>query len=305
MGTFISEDSLLGEPRDPDSRHLYAYGGGDPVGAWDPDGKFWYKIRPGDTLWALASRFLGSGARWRAIAAVNSGRILHPRHLVVGTCIWISRPGGNRGCRVPGLPETDTDPTPRPGPAPDICEKDPASCRGKQQRDRLEDMIGNIRTAGLCTTSAGKGYVGITLTFCALRNLAGHRWVQGTVGGALVAGASASRAGTVLLSTGTRMSDQEGWFFNIGLDAGIGFGLAGQYSWGYNSSGAPITNVAVGIGNVSGLSWTVVGASYTWVTDSKSGIETLGRTFLGFDVSWWFIDRIFDARNEYLRKVLK
>lgn len=37
-GTFISEDSLLGNPRDPDSRHLYAYGEGDPVGSWDPDG---------------------------------------------------------------------------------------------------------------------------------------------------------------------------------------------------------------------------------------------------------------------------
>ena len=39
QGRFISEDSLLGEPRDPDSRHLYAYGAGDPVGAWDPDGR--------------------------------------------------------------------------------------------------------------------------------------------------------------------------------------------------------------------------------------------------------------------------
>jgi RHS repeat-associated protein len=39
LGTFLSEDSLLGEPRDPDSRHLYAYGAGEPVGAWDPDGR--------------------------------------------------------------------------------------------------------------------------------------------------------------------------------------------------------------------------------------------------------------------------
>ena len=38
QGRFISEDSLLGEPRDPDSRHLYAYGEGDPVGRWDPRG---------------------------------------------------------------------------------------------------------------------------------------------------------------------------------------------------------------------------------------------------------------------------
>ena len=40
LGAFISEDSLLGEPRDPDSRHLYAYGEGDPVNYWDPDGRF-------------------------------------------------------------------------------------------------------------------------------------------------------------------------------------------------------------------------------------------------------------------------
>ena len=41
QGRFISEDSLLGEPRDPDSRHLYAYGEGEPVGRWDPDGRAW------------------------------------------------------------------------------------------------------------------------------------------------------------------------------------------------------------------------------------------------------------------------
>jgi RHS repeat-associated protein len=38
LGRFVSEDTLLGEPREPDSRHLYAYAAGEPVGAWDPDG---------------------------------------------------------------------------------------------------------------------------------------------------------------------------------------------------------------------------------------------------------------------------
>jgi len=38
QGTFISEDSLLGDPASPASRHLYAYGAGDPVGSWDPGG---------------------------------------------------------------------------------------------------------------------------------------------------------------------------------------------------------------------------------------------------------------------------
>ena len=39
QGTFISEDTLLGSPENPGSRHLYAYGAGDPVGSWDPDGR--------------------------------------------------------------------------------------------------------------------------------------------------------------------------------------------------------------------------------------------------------------------------
>jgi RHS repeat-associated protein len=38
LGRFVSEDTLLGEPADPPSRHLYAYGQGEPVGRWDPDG---------------------------------------------------------------------------------------------------------------------------------------------------------------------------------------------------------------------------------------------------------------------------
>ena len=43
QGRFISEDSLLGEPKDPDSRHLYAYAEGDAVRAWDPDGQ-WSRV---------------------------------------------------------------------------------------------------------------------------------------------------------------------------------------------------------------------------------------------------------------------
>jgi RHS repeat-associated protein len=39
QGTFISEDTLLGDPASPPSRHLYAYAEGDPVGGWDPGGR--------------------------------------------------------------------------------------------------------------------------------------------------------------------------------------------------------------------------------------------------------------------------
>jgi hypothetical protein len=59
MGRFISEDSLLGEPREPDSRHLYAYATGGPVGAWDPDGR---KFSPG----SVASAWLWS---WNQVVA--------------------------------------------------------------------------------------------------------------------------------------------------------------------------------------------------------------------------------------------
>ena len=48
LGRFVSEDSLLGEPANPDSRHLYAYAGGDPIGGWDPDGR----QQPADCTWA-------------------------------------------------------------------------------------------------------------------------------------------------------------------------------------------------------------------------------------------------------------
>jgi RHS repeat-associated protein len=39
LARFISEDSLLGDAATPPSQHLYAYGSGEPVGHWDPDGR--------------------------------------------------------------------------------------------------------------------------------------------------------------------------------------------------------------------------------------------------------------------------
>jgi len=45
LGRFISEDGLLGEPVNPLSRHLYAYGWGDPVGMEDMD--WWLVGREG------------------------------------------------------------------------------------------------------------------------------------------------------------------------------------------------------------------------------------------------------------------
>jgi RHS repeat-associated protein len=39
LGRFISEDTLMGTAIDPPSRHLYAYGAGEPIGRWDPLGQ--------------------------------------------------------------------------------------------------------------------------------------------------------------------------------------------------------------------------------------------------------------------------
>jgi len=39
-------------------------------------------IQKGDTLWAISTRYLGSGRRWKEILAVNPG--LNPRKLTIG-----------------------------------------------------------------------------------------------------------------------------------------------------------------------------------------------------------------------------
>jgi RHS repeat-associated protein len=92
LGTFISEDSLLGEPVDPPSRHLYAYGQGDPVGRWDPDGRFWYKWRAGDTWSSVALKWLGRSNRYRALFNTNRNRIgPNATNFPAGRCVWVPR----------------------------------------------------------------------------------------------------------------------------------------------------------------------------------------------------------------------
>ena len=98
LGTFLSEDSLLGEPRDPDSRHLYAYAAGEPVGSWDPVGQYWYKTRAGDTLKSIAAARLLTDGRWPMLYNANksnpkvikpsgwstAGDVVYPDR-----CLWI------------------------------------------------------------------------------------------------------------------------------------------------------------------------------------------------------------------------
>jgi RHS repeat-associated protein len=69
LGRFLSEDSLLGEPRHPESRHLYAYAAGEPVARWDPDGR----SPAGETRTRLADgvKYYSSGRKreaWRISA---------------------------------------------------------------------------------------------------------------------------------------------------------------------------------------------------------------------------------------------
>ncbi len=63
QGRFISEDSLLGQPRDPDSRHLYAYGAGEPVGRSDPGGRYWYRTGANFAVPATLSRTIRNPRR--------------------------------------------------------------------------------------------------------------------------------------------------------------------------------------------------------------------------------------------------
>ncbi len=101
LGRFVSEDSLLGDPIDPPSRHLYAYGQGEPIGRWDPDGRWWHKVVAGETLTSIASAFM-KGGNWRLIWNRNRNRIKHPDRIQVGWCLWITpvtaRPFGNDAC---------------------------------------------------------------------------------------------------------------------------------------------------------------------------------------------------------------
>ena len=91
LGTFVSEDDLLGDPHNPGSRQLYAYGAGDPVSKWDPEGRFWYRIRSGDTLGALALRWWWTAYKWPTIWNANRNRVANPNLVLVGQCIFIPK----------------------------------------------------------------------------------------------------------------------------------------------------------------------------------------------------------------------
>jgi hypothetical protein len=63
-------------------------------------------VRAGDTLWRLATEFLGDGHRWRDILRLNEALIPSPDQLVVGSTI-----------RLPAAPGRAEPPPPAPPPA--------------------------------------------------------------------------------------------------------------------------------------------------------------------------------------------
>ncbi len=98
LGRFISEDSLLGQPSAPPSRHLYSYAEGEPVTRWDPAGLAWYRPEPGESLLTISRKF---GVAYNTLTARNP-RLIGQR-LDRGSCVdvplprrtynWCYRPG--------------------------------------------------------------------------------------------------------------------------------------------------------------------------------------------------------------------
>ena len=91
MGTFLTEDSLLGTPAEPSSRQLYAYGAGDPVDRADTGGTFWYLIRGGDTLAAIAQRFMRNSNLSATIYNLNrlNSAVRSEDLIIAGGCIYV------------------------------------------------------------------------------------------------------------------------------------------------------------------------------------------------------------------------
>jgi len=76
LGRFISEDGLLGEPVNPDSRQLFAYAEGAPVDGSDPNGKS--RVTVGKVAWrhALGVAYVRNHLSYRAyLRGIQAQRI--------------------------------------------------------------------------------------------------------------------------------------------------------------------------------------------------------------------------------------
>lgn len=43
-----------------------------------------YKVKKGDTLWAIAQKYYGDGRKWRKILEANTDKVKNPRTMKVG-----------------------------------------------------------------------------------------------------------------------------------------------------------------------------------------------------------------------------
>lgn len=50
-----------------------------------------HKIQKGDTLWAIAAKYLGSGARYKEIVEANKGKVTDPNNVPIGTVLTIPK----------------------------------------------------------------------------------------------------------------------------------------------------------------------------------------------------------------------
>ncbi len=64
LATFTSEDPLAGGIADPPSRHLYAYGAGDPVDRADPEGTKWWRVATREHDLGFELKVVKSAGRW-------------------------------------------------------------------------------------------------------------------------------------------------------------------------------------------------------------------------------------------------
>ena len=95
----MSEDSLLGDPSDPPTGHLYAYGSGEPIARFDPRGTFWYRVGAYETLKSIATKFWRNPNRWPTIYNANRNRMRNPSDIAANRCLWVRKvvdASGNR-----------------------------------------------------------------------------------------------------------------------------------------------------------------------------------------------------------------
>jgi LysM repeat protein len=50
-----------------------------------------YKVKKGDTLWAIAKKYYGDGKKWRKILEANTGKVKSPKTLKIGTDLVIPK----------------------------------------------------------------------------------------------------------------------------------------------------------------------------------------------------------------------